>query len=215
MNFVYFFENTKWFGQIASIITILTLPCVFVKLIIYKAKHKIYFDPKETYHERQLSNCEGQPQSVWLHLMVKNKGFELSKKAEAYISEIWEKENNNYKKLSDFNSPVKLKWAHEAKIEPVDIFPREKRRLDVCYICQNQKKLHLAAYGGFPSGSIKNIIDFGDYLFVIKVVSENSLTPAQFILRVEWDGEWKTITGEKYVKSFRSYKNPVKSFSLY
>jgi|GEM_PF-1067435 len=214
MDFIYFLENTRWFGQIAAIITIVALPYAFIKLFAYKAKHKIYFDPKETYHERKLCDHEGQPQSFWVHLMVKNKGFELSKKAEAYISEIWKKENNNYKKLSDFNSPIKLKWAHEAKIEPIDIFPREKRRLDVCYICQDQKNLYLVAYG-FPSGSIKNIIGFGDYLFVIKVVSENSLTPAQFILRVEWDGEWRTITGGKYVKSFRLYKSPVKSFSLY
>jgi len=68
---------------------------------------------------------------------------------------------------------------------------------------------------GFPSGSIKNAIEPNDYLFLVKVVGENSLTPVEFIFQVSWNGEWKTLSGNKYVKSFKIYKKPVKSFSIY
>lgn len=214
MNFLNLLENTKWFGQIASILAIIGIPYAFIKLVAYRAKHKIYFEPKETYHEVKLIDYENQPQSFWLHLMVKNSGYEISKNAQAYISDVWVKKDNNYEELEGFNSPVKLKWAHEADIYPIDIFPKEKRRLDVCFICKGVKILHLMAKG-FASGSIKNMLDPNEYLFVVRVASENGLIPAKFIFQVSWDGDWKTLSGGKYVKSFRLYKKPVKSFSIY
>lgn len=213
MGLINILEYTRWFQQIAAVLTIVGIPYAFLKLVIYKARHKIYFDARETYHEVKLVDYENQPQSFWLHLMVKNNGFEISKKAEAYVSEIWILENKRYKKLQGFNSPVKLKWAHEADIYPIDILPKEKRRLDICFICKNEEILHIMARG-FPSGSIKNMLEPNAYLFVVKVVSDNSLMPAEFILQVTWDGEWRTLKGDKYVKSFRVYKNPVKSFSI-
>jgi hypothetical protein len=208
------FEKTNWFQQIASILTIIAIPYAFLKLVVYKAKHKITFETKETYHEAKLIDYPSQPQSFWLHLMVENKGYEMSRNVEAYISEIWIKKNNKYEKLKGFNSPIKLKWAHERDIYPINIFPKEKRRLDICYICQGIKILYLMTQG-FPSGSIKNAIEPNDYLFLVKVVGENSLTPVEFIFQVSWNGEWKTLSGNKYVKSFKIYKKPVKSFSIY
>ena len=83
------FEKTNWFQQIASILTIIAIPYAFLKLVVYKAKHKITFETKETYHEAKLIDYPSQPQSFWLHLMVENKGYEMSRNVEAYISEIW------------------------------------------------------------------------------------------------------------------------------
>jgi hypothetical protein len=68
---------------------------------------------------------------------------------------------------------------------------------------------------GFPSGSIKNKLNPGIYLFIINVISQNNLMPARFIFKINWDGEWKTLRGSKYIKSFRIYRKPVKSFLIY
>lgn len=212
---VNFFKTNPWFQQVAALLTIIGIPIFLLKLFFYKARHKVFFDPKETYHERKSIDHEGQPQSFWLHLMVKNKGYEMSKNAEAYLSEIWVRQKNGfYKKFEEFRSPVKLKWAHEADIYPIDILPKEKRRLDVCYICQNENILRLVAKG-FPSGTIKNILAPNDYLFFLKVVSENSLTPALFVFNVIWDGQWRTLKGNKYMKNFKIYRKPIKSFFVY
>jgi hypothetical protein len=214
-DFVNFLKTSPWFPQLAAILTIIGIPTLLLKLIFYKAKHKIFFDPKETYHEVKLVDHPGQPQSFWLHLMVENRGYEISKNAEAYLSEIWVKDKTDlFKKLEEFRAPVKLKWAHEADIHPIDILPKEKRRLDVCYICQNENILYLMARG-FPSGTLKNAIPIGNYLFFIKVVSENSLTPSTFIFNVTWNGQWKTLNGSEYIRNFRIYKAPIKSFSIY
>ncbi len=209
-----FLENTNWFQQVAAILTIIGIPYAFLKLVFYKAKHKIFFDPKETYHERELVNHPKRLQSFWLHLMVKNKGYEISKNTEAYLSDIWIEVENKYQKLEGFNSPVKLKWAHEEDIYPINIFPKEKRRLDICYICETESILYLMVKG-FPSGSIKNILEAGKYLFVIKVASENSLKPAEFIFQVFTDGSWRNLSGNKYIRSFKLYKKPVKTFHVY
>lgn len=213
-SFFTFLEKTSWLQQIAALLTIIGIPYAFLKLVIYKARHKIFFKVDETYHKVVLVDFPNQPWSIWLHLMVRNKGYEISKDVEAYLSEIWSKHNNSYKKLDAFKAPVKLKWAHEKDIHPIDILPKENRRLDVCFICQNQNILYLEAEG-FPSGTIKNILGPGDYLFIIKVVSKNGLIPAKFIFNVIWDGQWNTIKGENYLKNFRIYRRPVKSFSIY
>jgi len=214
-DFLNFLKTSPWFQQLAAILTIIGIPILLLKLIFYKAKHKIFFEPKETYYEVKLVDHQGQPQSFWLHLMVKNTGYEISKNAEAYLSEIWIKEKTGlFKKLEEFRAPVKLKWAHEADIYPIDILPKEERRLDVCYICQNENILYLMARG-FPSGTLKNTLPVGDYLFFIKVVSENSLTPSTFIFNVTWNGQWRTLRGSEYIKNFRIYRNPIKSFSIY
>jgi len=213
MNIIDSLKTSLWPQQIAAFLTIIGIPIFLLKFVFYKARHKIYFDAKETYHEVKLLDHPNQPQSFWLHLMVKNNGYELSKNTEAYLSEIWIRDNY-YIKIEDFRAPVKLKWAHEEDIYPIDILPKEKRRLDICYICENEKILHLMSKG-FPSGSIKNKLIPGDYVFIIKVVSENSLTPAEFYFKVEWDGTWRNIKGSKYVKSFSLYDGgPLKSFHL-
>lgn len=214
-NFLNFLKTSLWLQQLAAILTIIGIPIIVLKLIFYKAKHKIFFDPKETYHEVKLVDHAGQPQSFWLHLMVKNTGYEISKNTEAYLSEIWIKDKIGvFKKFEEFRSPVKLKWAHEADIYPIDILPKEKRRLDICYICQNENILYLMARS-FPSGTVKNTLLAGDYLFFIKVISENSLTPATFIFNVVWDGHWRTLKGNRYINNFKIYKRPIKSFSVY
>jgi hypothetical protein len=214
-SFVNSLETSPLFQQVAAILTIIGIPIFILKLFVYKARHKIFFDPKETYHEVKIVNHNGQPQSFWLHLMVKNKGYEISKNAEAYLSEIWIKqENNSYKKFEDFKSPVKLKWAHEASIYPIDILPKEKRRLDVCYICQNEKILYIMAEW-FPSGTVKNKLLPGDYLFFITVVSDSALIPSNFVFNIVWDGQWRTLKGNKYVNNFKIYRKPIKSFFHY
>jgi len=212
-----FLEKTPWFQQLASIFAIIGAPSIVS--IVLKTRHKIFFEPKETYHERRLVDRADRPRSFWLHLMVKNKGYKTSKSAEGYISEIWiKKENkiwaNTYSKLEEFMSPVKLKWAHELEIHPIDILPKQPRRLDVCFIVQNEPILHLVAKG-FASGTIKNKLAPGNYIFMIKVVSDNSLRPTTFPFSVIWDGKWKTLQGNKYIKNFRFYGNPIKSFSRY
>lgn len=197
--------------QWAAILTIVGIPTIFFKILFYKAKHKISFEPKETYHEATLVDQPGTPQSFWIQLMVKNKGYEVSKNSEAYLSDVWLRENGRYKRVNEFRAPVKLKWSHEEDIFPINILPRERRRLDVCYICEGQDILHIMAKG-FPSGTIKNTLKPADYLFIIKTISDNSLSPAEFILNVNWNGEWKNLKGQKYVKSFQIYEYPVRSF---
>jgi hypothetical protein len=215
MDIIIFLKTSPWIQQVAAILTIIGIPALFVKIFIYKAKHKILFEPGETYHEVKLVDRPGEPQSFWLHLMVKNTGFELSKNVTSYLFEIWFKDKGvSFKKFKEFRAPVKLKWAHEADIFPIDILPKEKRRLDVCYICQGEKMLYLMART-FPSGTVKNTLSPGDYIFVIKTTSDNSLSPAEFLFRVIWDGKWKTMNGSEYVKDFRLYNEPVKSFHIY
>ena len=210
-----FWKTTPWLSQISALLTIIAIPYAFLRLVVYRAKHKISFQPEETYHQATLLDHPLKPQSLWLQLMVKNKGFEISKNAEAYISEIWKKENNkSFCKLKDFRAPVKLKWSHEAAILPIDILPKHARRLDVCFICEGENILHLMSQG-FPSGTIKNEIVYGEYIFEIIVVSENSLRPARFLLNVEWDGKWKSIIGKPYIKNFTFTKKPTRSFVLY
>lgn len=208
-------KSTLWIQQLAALLTIIAIPYAFLKLVIYKAKHKIFFSPAETYHERLLSGYPGNPKSYWLQLMVKNEGFEMSRNAEAYLTEVWKKNSKNpFQKLDGFLSPVKLKWSHEADIFPIDILPRKSRRLDVCYIYQDNNILHIVAKG-HPSGSIQNELPPGEYIFVIEIVSESKLVPARFLFQVTWDGQWRTLVGKKYVESFKMYKEPVKSFTIY
>lgn len=207
-------KTTPWLQQIAAIVTIIGIPFVIIKLFFYKARHKIYFKPDETYDKVRLVDIPGAPWSIWLHLHVKNNGYEISKNAEGYLCEIWVKKSNNYQKLHEFKAPVKLKWAHEKDIQPIDILPKETRRLDICYIYENNNMLYIEAEG-FPSGTIKNQIPPGDYLFVIKAVSENSLIPSEFIFNISWDGQWGTIKGKKYVRSFKIYQKPLKPFFRY
>ena len=208
------FEKTQWLEQIAALLTIVAIPYAFLRLVIYKAKHKIKFQPDETYHEVIVADHPQRPLSLWLQLMVRNSGFEVSKNAEAYIANVWNIEKDLVVKLSAFRAPVKLKWSHEGKIAPVDILPRSSRRLDVCFICQNEEILHLMAEG-FPSGTIKNELPPSEYVFEIVVVSDNSLRPARFLFRIIWDGVWKNLTGQNYVKNFHLAKAPTKSFVLY
>jgi len=214
MGIIEFLKTSPWFQQVAAILTIIGIPYAFLKLVVYKARHKIFFKSDETYDQVTLVDFPNNPLSIWLHLMVKNKGYEISKDAVAYLSEIWIKNNNFYEKLSAFKAPVKLKWAHEKNIHPIDILPKETRRLDVCFVCQNQSILYLEAEG-FPSGTIKNTLPPGDHLFIIKVISKNSLIPAKFIFNVVWNGQWGTLRGKKYLKNFRIYKRLLRSFSKY
>ena len=190
-------ETTTWFQQGAAILTIIGIPIVIFRLVIYKARHKISFQPEETYHEVRLDDYPGRPQSYWLHVVVENTGYELSRNVEGYLSEIWIKQGGTYRRLEEFKAPVKLKWSHEADIHPIDILPKARRKLDVCYIVKNVNILYLMAKG-FPSGTVKNMLDPGDYVFIIKIVSENSLIPKTFLLSVAWDGAWKTLKGSQY-----------------
>ncbi|MFH1392376.1 MAG: hypothetical protein ABIG90_01685 [bacterium] len=197
----------------------MAIPIILLKLIFYQARLKIFFKPCETYHERKLVDCAAQPQSFWLHLMVKNKGYEISKNTEAYLSKIWIQQTNKFwakscTKFDDFMSPVKLKWAHEADIYPIDILPKEQRRLDVCYIIEKDDILHIMTKG-FASGTVKNILLPGSYVFAIRIVSENSPFLAKFLFSINWDGKWKTLKGSKYVQPFRLYRRLVKSFVNY
>lgn len=215
INLLSTLKSTPWLQQIAAIVTIVGIPYAIFKLTVFKAKHKILFLPKETYHEAMLTDRPDTPQSLWLQLMVKNKGFEISRNAEAHLVEIWTRSpKKSFQKLSEFRAPVQLKWSHEGRISPIDILPRESRRLDVCFICQGEKILNLMAEG-FPSGTIKNKIPPGNYIFIIKVISKNKPAPTDFLFEVYWDGKWKTLKGKKYVRGFKMFKKPVKSFSRY
>lgn len=148
-EFLDIIKTTPWFQQVAAILTIAAIPYAFFRLVICRVRHKIRFISKETYHEVKLVDYPGQPQSFWLHLMVKNQGWELSRDTEGYLQEIWFRNNNRwirkYDRLDQFRAPVKLKWAHENSIHPIDILPRKSRRIDVCYICQNVNLLHIMA----------------------------------------------------------------------
>jgi hypothetical protein len=169
-------------------------------------RHEILFQPKETYHHVRITNRHGEPQSIWLHLMVKNKGYVISRDAEASLTEIWKiKEGFSIKKLDEFKAPVKLKWAHEKYIQPIDILPNKSRRLDVCYIYENGKLMHLEAES-FPSGTIKNELPPDNYVFLISVISKNCLRPAKFYFNVSWDGRWGTLKGKDYNSIFKDYK---------
>jgi len=208
-------KSTVLFQQIAALLTIIGIPYALLRFAIYKAKLKTYFKEKETYHEVKALDHYNQPQSIWLHLMVKNKGFELAKKTEAYLSQVWIKDkDDNYKKLEGFRSPIKLKWSHEADWSPVDILPRHARRLDICYICQGEAILYLVT-NEHPSGTIQRRLAPDQYVFDIVIVSDNSFKPSRFLFQVGWDGEWKTIKGRPYVKSFKYAKTPAKSFIMY
>ncbi|MDO8471182.1 MAG: hypothetical protein Q7S49_01050 [bacterium] len=206
-------ESTPWLQQIAALLTIIAIPYAILRFVIYKAKLKTSFKENETYHEVKVIDHYNQPQSLWLHLMVRNKGFELAKKTQAYLSQVWIKDKT-YKKLDDFRSPVKLKWSHEADMSTIDILPRHSRRLDICYICEGDNILYLVTTE-HPSGTIQRRLNPGKYVFDIVVVSDNSFRPSRFLFHVNWGGKWKTIKGDSYVRSFRYVKNPARSFTLY
>ena len=210
-KFLEFFYVSLGFQQLAAILTVIGIPIIFFKLFFWRARHEIYFDPKETYHEVILVDRTNKPLSYWLQLMVKNNGYEISKNVEAYLPKILIKKDSKFQKLEEFRAPVKLKWSHEKGIFPIDILPKESRRLDICFICKSDPILYLMAES-FPSGTIKNELPIGDYVFIIKVVSENSLTPATFNFHVVWNGRWKELKGddEYQIKNFRIYNKKIK-----
>src|SRR3989344_8298580 len=97
-----FWKITPWLEQIVALFTIIAIPYALIRYIFYKTRLKISFQPKETYHEVKLVDQHNQPQSLWLQLMVKNNGFEVAKRTEAYLCQIWEKDSKNlYRKLEE------------------------------------------------------------------------------------------------------------------
>lgn len=210
-------NSLSWLQTISASLTIIAIPYAILYSILrlfYKVRHKTAFIISETYHQVVLVDHPGQPQSFWVQVMVKNLGFEVSRGAETYLSEIWKEEKGRFSTLKDFKAPVKLKWSHEADIYPIDILPRESRRLDVCFTCEGEQTLYLMAKG-FPSGSIKNTLDVGNYIFILTTVSQNAIFPERFLLSVKWDGAWRSLEAQGFVKSFRCSPPPTKSFRLY
>lgn len=211
-----FLETAIWLQQLEALFIIVGIPISLFKLFFPRLR--VYFDPKETYHEVSLVNYDGTPQqgnpiSFWIHAMVKNKAFGESKKAVVYLQEVWELVGKSYKPLNNFNVALVLKWSHEKYVVPKNILPRAKRRVDMGHI-QNNSSIFVIETEHFPSGTIRDL-GLGHYLFVLVATADNTIFPSREILKVTWNGIYKNLECNYFVHSFRRYTQPVKSFRLY
>lgn len=202
---------------VQAVLVTLGIPLAIVKWLFFRPRLKLRFVPKETYHERLVPT--GQ-QTYWLHLMCFNTGFVEAKKAQGYVTRVFEYVSSTGAcvEKEGFLNRINLKWAHESIEEdfPKDILPRENKRLDICYIYQNCSELYFSSKL-FPRGS-QQILDPGKYVFEIVVSGENVDRPAKFHLGVSWDGTWKGLVFYKpELRDLRLYKaSPaIKSFKLY
>lgn len=209
-NTILFIKNATWLQQIEALFIVIGVPISLFKLFFPRLR--IYFDVKETYHERVLVDVSGTPKSYWIHVMVKNRAFGESKKAMGYLQEVWIK-NDKYVLLKDFNVALPLKWSHERLVEPKNILPKRTKRMDLGHIRDNDKRFFIETEH-FPSGTARTLTP-GNYLFVVIATADNTIFPHTEILKVGWDGIWKNLSCEYFVKNFRFYTKPVKSFKLY
>ncbi len=194
-------NNVDWLQAVSAIVVIGGLPVIFIGWIIsilYKVGVKIYFDPKETYH--QLPEVNSGRDSFWLHVMVKNKSsFTDIKNAQGFVSSVWGIQNGKKYIYSSFRSQIKLKWAHEKDFNPKDIIKRYKKRLDVCFALDGDKNLYFSTEY-YPSGT-QRFLPPGEYVFLINLTADNLPHSKSYLLHVFWNGEYTKLKAEPYKKN--------------
>jgi len=203
-----FLKEATWLQQIESLFVIAGLPALFIKWFFYRPRLKLKFDPKETYHE--VFEVGRKKNSLWLHLMCENNGFVEAKAVNGFLTKVYnfDTEKCSYKENHEFRSQIILKWAHEDDFSPRNILPRDKRRLDVCFIYEDDSQLYFSTKY-YPSGTAKTLPP-GKYLLEIVVTGDNINHPAKYKLCILWSGEWK---GLKECKS-QFQELPDESFSV-
>jgi hypothetical protein len=200
--------------QLESLVVIFGVPAALIGWFFNRLELK--FVPKETYHE--VLEVGRQKMSLWLHLVCKNNGWAEAKQTSGFLTKVYnlDSETNNYILDESFRSQIILKWAHEDNYNPYNILPRNKRRLDVCYIYEDDESDLFFSTPYYPSGTARKL-NPGRFLLEIVVTGENVKIPAQYLLGVFWDGKWKGLKGERLsLKSFKIYRSlPIKSFKVY
>ena len=196
-------NNATLLDAISAIIVIIGLPVIFIKWLIsipYKVAIKIYFDPKETYH--QLPEMRSRKDSFWLHLIVKNKSsFTDIKNAQGFVSSVWGLQDNKKYIYTSFRSQIKLKWAHENDFGPRDIIRGHKRRLDVCFALENDENIYFATEF-YPSGT-QRFLPPGEYIFLINITAENLPHSESYLLQVTWNGKYTDLRAKPYRKNIK------------
>ena len=199
-----FLKDATWLQQVEAMFVIAGLPILIVKWFFSQPKLKLKFDSKETYLEA-LEVGRGK-NSLWLHLICSNNGFVEAKRTNGFLIKVYnfDPEKHCYKENNDFKSQIILKWAHEENHDPRNILPRNKRRLDVCFIYEGDSQLYFATKY-YPSGTAKTLPP-GQYLLDIVVTGDNISYPTRYKLPVLWDGTWRGL---------KVFRPPIKSFKLY
>ena len=192
-----FLTSSTWLQQLEAILVILGIPIAAIRLFFYRPRHKIYFKAKErdAYQEVIVTNIPGKPWSYWIHGFVKNKGFGESKKAQCFLVKVWKKtEIGEFKILEDFKNAVPLKWAHEARVEAINMLPRLTRKVDIGSVKENDNIFYVETEPVGPSGTNRGIFGPGEYLMKIVVTSENAIFPDTLILEIKWSGVYREIS---------------------
>jgi len=203
-----FLKDATWLQQVESLFVIAGLPTLVIKWIFYRPRLKLKFDPKETYHEA--FEVGRKKNSLWLHLMCENNGFVEAKAVNGFLTKVYnfDPERHCYKENNEFRSQLILKWAHEDDFSPRNILPRDKRRLDVCFIYQDDSQLYFSTKY-YPSGTAKTL-PRGKYKLEVIVTGDNINHPAKYNMCILWNGMWKGI---KECKS-QSQELPDESFPV-
>ena len=175
----------------AALIVFASLVAVYKFFI--KARLKIIFDPNETYHERTVENGR---QAIFLHLIIKNRGFVTARNCEGYLIKVmrFDKERHRFVFDDRFPAQLILKWAHEKDFSSKPILPRNKRPLDLVFAHPGDQNLCLFTEH-FPRGS-NTFFTSGVYLVDIAVISDNA-KEVKGTFELIWNADWKNIQVKK------------------
>lgn len=155
-----------------------------------KAKLKIYYDKKETYHNLPILNINPVKNGMFLHVMVKNERKLLAKNCYAELIDVHEFKDEKYFKVKTFTAPVILKWAHEDFNKKLDIDNDIPRRLDICHIIDDFNYFLFMTSGG-PRGIQTKFLS-GKYKIKVRVKGDNTdFSYGEF--SIDFDGNWKNI----------------------
>lgn len=192
-------NNAVLLQTISAIVIIMGLPAIFFRWI-RKPKVKLYFDPKETYHN--VFAVDIKKYTLWIHIMVKNKSLTDIRNAQGFVSAVWEIKDGEKHILPLFRNQIKVHWAHENDYNPKDIIRRNKKRLDVCYSVDGDKILYLATQH-HPSGTQMSL-NTGEYILLMNLTAEN-ISSKSYLLRVIWNGNYTELKAFPYKRNLKEF----------
>lgn len=205
-------------GVLASILSLVTAAWAIMRFFIRPKLH-IQFLAEETFHVRKHSKDQ---RSIWLHVMVRNESrYRTAGNSRGYLQRVVRvDEVGTEHPVKEYNQKLPLQWAHLASKTSFDIEPKDRARLDVIYIVEDDPRLHVATSSAKPTGTVK-AVGVGTYILDIVCYADNARKG--FIrLRISFDGrfEWPIVEtwhkrkGWVEVKADKEFPDPMKLGNL-